>query len=73
MAEAIDGRNRTLTEADVRAIANATATAVVNNPTLIELITNIIDGALDVKLEPIQTRFDAIQAGLRMARGAKSS
>ncbi len=63
------GRNRTITDADVRSIANATASAVVNSADLIELVTNIIDGELDVKLKPIHDRLDVMRKGLRIAGG----
>ena len=39
----------------------------------IELIANVIDGALDVKLEPIISTLDTIQRGLRMASGAEDA
>lgn len=74
MAIDFDGQNRTLTETDVQAIASATAAAVVNNPGLIELVTNIVDGALDEKLKPVNARLENLERGIcTMQRGLRSA
>lgn len=74
MAMEFDGQNRTLTDTDVQAIASATAAAVVNNPGLIELVTNIVDGALDEKLKPVNARLETLDQGIgTMQRGLRSA
>ena len=74
MAIDFDGQNRTLTETDVQAIASATAAAVVNNPGLIEPIANIVDGALDEKLKPVNARLETLEQGIgTMQRGLRAA
>ena len=78
----MQGLNRTLTDDDVAVLGKSMQEAVeaaFHTPLFIELITNIIDGALEVKLKPIHARLDGvdqrldgIQRGLRVAGGAET-
>ena len=61
-----------MSDADLAAIAKAageSVSLVFHGEDFINLVANIIDGSLDVKLKPIHERLDTIQRGLRAAGG----
>ena len=64
-----------MSDADLAAIAKAAGESVrvvFHGEDFINLVANIIDGSLDVKLKPIRERLDTIQGGLRAAGGEAS-